>query len=173
MSKFNIFYSPQSVVANVILADPNATGYLSIKSLQRNFFCISLRKERIEKSRWAAEMMTKRCNKIGFNAMNNVAMSAFCAISGGGGGTSKPRSLTRRSSFQIEPFAASFGKEGGVIRLYSSMAPIRGDRPHGRRGDRPHGSPRLAGDRPHGRFRSPNRPPLVPAPCACAVARPH
>ena len=30
-------------------------------------------------------MMTKRCYKIGLNAMNNVAMPEFCAISGGGG----------------------------------------------------------------------------------------
>lgn len=94
MSKFNIFYSPQSIVASAILAARKATGYLSIKSLQRNFFCISLRQERIEKSRWATEMMTKRCNKIGFNAMNNVAMSAFCAISGGGS-LSASRAATR------------------------------------------------------------------------------
>ena len=77
-------------------------------------------------------MMTKRCNKIGFNAMNNVAMSAFCAISGGGG-SAKPRSLTRRSSFQIEPFAASFGKEGGVMRLYSSIVQSVGTGPMARR----------------------------------------
>ena len=73
-------------------------------------------------------MMTKRCNKIGFNAMNNVAMTAFCAISGGGG-TSKPRPLARRLSSQSESFAASFEKEGGVIRLYSSIVPSVGTGP--------------------------------------------
>ena len=73
-------------------------------------------------------MMTKRCNKIGFNAMNNVAMSAFCAISGGGA-ASKPRPLARRLSSQSESFAASFRKEGGEMRLYSSIVQSVGTGP--------------------------------------------